>query len=146
MRNKFEIKKRSIGTGKRGLFDTTMYIDILTPFNLAISLFSEFFWASFVMSLTRDAYLKRKNQRLAMNGQTKMEGSLIGHFRVPLGLCIKTRLSAQPLVWKWFFILMQIKLIFTRRVLHLADTWPHFESEGFWESDVAYSFRAPSAE
>ena len=36
---------------------------------------------------------------------------------------------------------MQIKLIFTRRVLHLADTWPHFESEGFWESDVAYSYQ-----
>ena len=25
---------------------------------------------------------------------------LIGHFRVPSGLCIKTRLSAQPLIWK----------------------------------------------
>ena len=32
----------------------------------------------------------------------------IGHFRVPLGLCIKTRWIAQPLIWKWFFILMQI--------------------------------------
>ena len=29
------------------------------------------------------------------------------------GLCIKTRLSTQPLIWKLFFILMQIKLIFT---------------------------------
>ena len=44
-----------------------------------------------------------------------------GHFRVPPGLCIKTRLSAQPLIWKWFFILMQIKLIFTRKVVHLAS-------------------------
>ena len=25
------------------------------------------------------------------------------------GLCIKTRLSAQPLIWKWFFILMHIR-------------------------------------
>ena len=37
------------------------------------------------------------------------------HFRLTPGLWIKTRLSAQPLIWKWFFILMQIKLIFTRK-------------------------------
>ena len=30
------------------------------------------------------------------------------------GLCIKTRLSAQPLIRKLFFILMMIKIIFTR--------------------------------
>ena len=47
----------------------------------------------------------------------------IGNFRVSPGLCIKTRLSAQPLIWKWFFILMQIKLIFTRKVVHLASFW-----------------------
>ena len=47
----------------------------------------------------------------------------IGHFRVPPGLCIKTRLSAQPLIWKWFFILMQIKLIFTRKDVHLVSFW-----------------------
>ena len=28
----------------------------------------------------------------------------IGHFWFSLGLCIKTRLSAQSLMWKWFFI------------------------------------------
>ena len=33
-----------------------------------------------------------------------------------------------------FLILMQIKLIFTRKVLHLAL----FESEGFWNSEMAY--------
>ena len=47
----------------------------------------------------------------------------ISHFRVPLGLCIKTRLSAQPLIWKSFFVLMQIKLIFTRKLVHLASFW-----------------------
>ena len=47
----------------------------------------------------------------------------IGHFRVPLGLCFKTRVGAQPLIWKSFFILMQIKLIFTRKVVHLASFW-----------------------
>ena len=49
--------------------------------------------------------------------------SLIPHFRVPPGLCIKTRLSAQPLMWKWFFILMQINLIFTRKAVLLASFW-----------------------
>ena len=48
---------------------------------------------------------------------------IIGHFRVPLGLRFKTRVGAQPLIWKSFFILMQIKLIFTRKVVHLASFW-----------------------
>ena len=39
------------------------------------------------------------------------------------GLCIKTRLGAQPLVWKGFFFLRQIKLISTRKVVHLASFW-----------------------
>ena len=47
----------------------------------------------------------------------------MGHFRVPPGLCIKTRWSAQPLIWKWFFILMQIKLFSTRKVVHMASFW-----------------------
>ena len=55
----------------------------------------------------------------------------ISHLRVPPGLCIKTRLSAQTLIWKWFFIHKQIKLIFARKVC----TCPHF---GFWNSEVAY--------
>ena len=46
------------------------------------------------------------------------------HFRVPPGLRIKTRLNAMPLIWndiyRVFFILMQIKLIFTRKVVHLV--------------------------
>ena len=49
--------------------------------------------------------------------------SSLGHFRVPLGLCFKTRVSAQPLIWKSFSILKQIKLIFTRKVVHLASFW-----------------------
>ena len=54
--------------------------------------------------------------------KTKPETTtIIGHFRVPPGLCFKTRLSAQPLTWKSFFILMQINLIFTRIVVHLAS-------------------------
>ena len=37
----------------------------------------------------------------------------IGHFPFPPG----------PLIWKWFVMLMRIKLIFTRKVLHLASFW-----------------------
>ena len=42
-------------------------------------------------------------------------------------LCRHARLRAKPLTWKWFFILMQIKLICIRKVLHLAWFWK-------WES------------
>ena len=45
------------------------------------------------------------------------------------GLCIKTRLSAQPLIWKLFFILMMIKIIFHKKLT--LCTWPHFESGDF---------------
>ena len=47
----------------------------------------------------------------------------MSHFQVSLGFCIKKLWSAQPLIWKWFFILMQIKLIFTRKVVHLTSFW-----------------------
>ena len=33
----------------------------------------------------------------------------IAHFRVASSLCFKARLSAEPLIWEWFSILMQIK-------------------------------------
>ena len=42
-------------------------------------------------------------------------------------VCRNARLSAKPLTWKWFFIIMQIKLICIRKVLHLASFWK-------WES------------
>ena len=72
--------------------------------------------------------------RLAMSGlllgySQFVFKNAIGHFRVPPDLRIKTRFSVQPLIWKWLFILMQIKLIFTRKVVHLASVlgtrkWP----------------------
>ena len=49
--------------------------------------------------------------------------SSVGHFRVPKNLTFKARLSAKPLRWKRFFIMMQIKLIFTTKVSHLASFW-----------------------
>ena len=45
----------------------------------------------------------------------------IGHFRNAASLCFKTRPSAKPSLCKLFFIIMQIKLIFTRKVLHFAS-------------------------
>ena len=36
-------------------------------------------------------------------------------------LTFKARLSAKPLMWKWSLIMMQIKLIFTTKVSHLAS-------------------------
>ena len=42
------------------------------------------------------------------------------HFQAIPSLCFKVRLSEKPLIWKRFFILMSIKLVLTRKVLHLA--------------------------
>ena len=56
-------------------------------------------------------------------GYSAVTLNTIDHFGVPPGLCFKTRVSAQPLIWKSFFILMQIKLIFARKVVHLASFW-----------------------
>ena len=50
----------------------------------------------------------------------------IGHFRVTPSLCFKTRLSAKPLIWTCFFILLQVKFIYSRKVLH-------FDSFRKWE-------------
>ena len=47
----------------------------------------------------------------------------IGHFRVAPSLCFKSRVSAKPRMWKLFHILIQIKLIFTRKVLHFTSFW-----------------------
>ena len=66
----------------------------------------------------------------------KLPFMTIGHFLVSPGLCVKTRLGAQPLIWKSFFILMQIKPM-------------HFHKKGcapglilnvrvFWNSEDAY--------
>ena len=49
----------------------------------------------------------------------------LNHFRVTPGLCIKTRLSAQPLIRKWVFILLHIEIIFTRKdVPFKTRKWP----------------------
>ena len=59
----------------------------------------------------------------------------IGYFRVAPSLCFKAKLGAKPLIWKWRFILMQIKLIFTRKVLHLAS-FRKWEILALWKSEA----------
>ena len=54
-------------------------------------------------------------------GKVVILSDWLRHFQVPPDLCIKTGLSAQPLIWKWFFIAMQVKLIFTN--VHLTSFW-----------------------
>ena len=44
----------------------------------------------------------------------------IDHFRVASSLCFKARLSAKPLIWKWFFILMHLKLVFSNKCFALS--------------------------
>ena len=51
----------------------------------------------------------------------------------PFTSCSEPLFQSEALKLHDLFILMQIKLIFIRKV------WPHFESESFWKSEVAYS-------
>ena len=66
-----------------------------------------------------DTFLLRLLSRVRHGHHTN--NNRIDHFLVPPGQFFKTRVGAQPLIWKSFFILMQIKLIFTRKFVHLAS-------------------------
>ena len=110
------------------LCDTFLDVE---PSLFTATLFVQLYWEL----LLPGALLLRKLLHYRHARAYKWKGSR--HFRVTPGLCIKMRLSAQPLIWKWCFILMQIKLILARKVC----TWPHFESEGFWNWEGAYFFK-----
>ena len=47
----------------------------------------------------------------------------IGHFRITFSLFRKVSLGAQPFIWKWDLIHMQIKLIFMWMVVPQALLW-----------------------
>ena len=47
----------------------------------------------------------------------------IGHFRVPPGLCFKNEGRCSAFDMEIIFITVQIKLIFTKKVVHLASFW-----------------------
>ena len=53
----------------------------------------------------------------------KIAFKTIGLFRVAPSLCFKARLSVKPLICRSCFILMQMNLIFTRNILHVALFW-----------------------
>ena len=78
-----------------------------------------FGWVLYIQKLLSVWLPSRRGKQMTGNKNK----NAIGHFRVPQDLCFKTRVAAQSLIRKSFFILMQIKLIFTRRVVHLASFW-----------------------
>ena len=57
----------------------------------------------------------------------------IGHFPVALSLCSKARQSENLLISKWLFILMQVKLIFKRKVLHHCSLVLKVRFFGAWK-------------
>ena len=60
----------------------------------------------------------------------------VGYFRVASSLCVKARLSAKPLIWKWFFLFACKWDSFSQEIF---CTWPCFENESLWNSEMAYS-------
>ena len=69
------------------------------------------------------------NVKEILSGQTPTGG----HFSCP-SLCFKERLSAKPLIWEWFFNIMQIKLShFHKKGFALASFWKwEFFGTGKW--------------
>ena len=65
--------------------------------------------------------------------RTYFRNFTVDHFWAATSFCFTVKLRAKPLIWKWFFILMQMQLIFTTTIF----TCPCFESESFWNSEIA---------
>ena len=81
---------------------------------------------TFTFKLRLSGHLSHQNNlkiALRIEYHFGVKNAIVGHFWVPPCLCLKTRVGAQSLIWKSFFILMQIKLVFTRKVVHLASFW-----------------------
>ena len=79
---------------------------------------------TFTFKLRLSGHLSHQNNlkiALRIEYHFGVKNAIVGHFWVPPCLCLKTRVGAQSLIWKSFFILMQIKLVFTRKVVHLAS-------------------------
>ena len=74
----------------------------------------------------------------------------IGHFRVPPGLCIKTRLGAQLFLWKWVLFAWEWKIISISKIEHLTSFWcrgPEELGNGLlnitWMSNRSFPHYAP---
>ena len=91
-------------------------------------------------SLLFPAFMQRCwNKRKGLHTKrVQLPGQAISEF--PPSLCFKARLSATPLRWKWFFIIVQINFIFTsdNKVSALSfmaylsgkPTWPTYHCFG----------------
>ena len=61
-------------------------------------------WFTMVCSVFSTRLLLKVNTTMLIPVDAKIRQ--IGHFRVPPSLCFQTRVGAQPLTWKSFFVLM----------------------------------------
>jgi len=55
--------------------------------------------------------------------EAKEYNTSIGHFRINFILFLKASLGANPFIWKWDFIQIQIILVFMWMVVHQALLW-----------------------
>ena len=69
---------------------------------------------AYCVSSTRSSSLRRQDKCQKQIGSLEQCPKPLFQSEVP---------SRRLMIWKWFFILMQIKLIFTRKALHLASFW-----------------------
>ena len=90
----------------------------------------DFMWQTLISKMWRQLWLlhwytstititKNKQTVIGYYASLFKRSCWIGLFRVSPSLCFKTRLSAQRLKWKWFFI----EFISTRKIVHLASFW-----------------------
>ena len=73
------------------------------------------YWAVLIFILIYFEWRDTENQQYFPRCTAGSNIVAIGHFRVPPGLCFKTRVGAQPLIWKSFFILMHKQTHFHKK-------------------------------
>ena len=125
------LKPQFIGRIGRILHTIRWHHLLLRPesFRVFLSCANYGFYHLNLAGITKFKY-EKKNEKDS-GRSSKMTPSCKWPIRVHVAssLCFKARLSAKTLMWKWFLILKQIKLIFTTKVSQLE---PRFESECFW--------------
>ena len=90
------------------------------------NLFREFLyilWFSFILGLNFVSFCFKL---IIIHYHTRKQNTKenkTGHFRVCPSLCIKTRLGAQPFLWKWVLFAWEWKIISISKVEHLTSFW-----------------------
>ena len=106
------------------LYDTMTSFTTSTKILQGVPFFSNYgFYHLNLAGITKFKYEKKNEKDSGRSGKMKPSCKWPIRVHVASSLCFKARLSAKTLIWKWFFILMQIKLIFTRKVSQLASFW-----------------------